>query len=313
MIKRLLIPLFVLGALLFAAPAQAKIVVGIGDQKAGTFDNQLWKDLKLKKVRYLTPWNVAQDSNELAELDGFVKRATSARQEVFVHFTAVRGCFNNGKYSKAKKCKLPTVKAYTSAFKAFKKRFPKIKVYGAWNEANSPSQPTYKNPKRAADYYKALKKNCKGCKVVAGDLLDTSNLGAYAKKMVRYAGSGAKLWGLHNYGDANRFRTKGTATMLKTVPGEVWVTESGGISSFQGSNLKTSEKTAGKAMKYLFSLASKFGKKRSGYRSKLTRLYPYDFGPTPADARFDASLIRPDGTARPAYTEFKKAARKAKR
>ena len=311
MTKRLLIPLFVLAALLFAAPAQAKIIAGIGDQKAGTFDNQLWKDLKLKRVRYLTPWNVAQSPSELAELDGFVTRATAAKQEVFIHFTAVRGCFNNGKYSKSSKCKLPTVAKYTSAFKAFKKRHPKIKVYGAWNEANSSSQPTYKNPKRAAEYYKALKKNCKGCKVVAGDLLDTSNLSKYAKQMVRYAGSSAKLWGLHNYGDTNRGRTKGTTAMLKAVRGDVWITESGGISSFQGSNLKTSEKLAGKAMKYLFTLANKYSKKRSGLKSKISRLYAYDFGPTPADARFDASLIRPDGTARPAYTEFKKGAKKS--
>src|SRR4051812_18790551 len=175
--------------------------------------------------------------------------ARASRQEVLVHFTALRGCFD-GKYSKAKACRAPSVAAYTKAFKAFKKLFPYVKTYGAWNEANHVSQPTYKNPRRAAQYYTALKRNCKGCKVVAGDLLDSSNLASYARTMNRALKGRAKLWGLHNYGDVNRFRSKGTTTLLRTVPGEVWVTETGGIVKFTGSNLKPTEAKAVRAIRY---------------------------------------------------------------
>lgn len=314
MIKRTLLPLLVLVAVLLAAPAaNAKVTVGLGDQNASTFSNPLWKDLKLKKVRYLVPWDAIDDQSQLGEVEGYLNAAKAARQEVFVHFTALRGCFPNGKYSKDKRCRKPSVSAYKKAVTKFHKRFKYIKVFGAWNEANSPSQPTYKDPKRAAQYGAALKKVCRKCKVVVGDLLDIRNLKKYATKMNRTLKGRGKLWGLHNYGDVNRHRTSGTTTLLKIVPGEVWMTETGGISKFTGSPLKATEAKAGKAIGYMFSLARKYGSRKRGLRSKVARLYPYDFGPSPASARFDASLLAPDGSARKSYTAFKKGIKKFKR
>ncbi|HEX8102930.1 MAG TPA: hypothetical protein VF533_09970 [Solirubrobacteraceae bacterium] len=299
-----------------SAAAEAKVTVGIGQQDARMFDSPLWQALKLKKVRYLVPWNVVSTPDQMAEVVGFMTKARSVNQQVLVTFTATRGCFINGKYAKRKKlCKLPTVKQYTKAVKAFHRTFPFVKEYAAWNEANHVSQPTYKNPKRAAQYYLAFKKKvCKKCKVIAGDLLDSSNLRAYALKMRKVKGmKRAKLWGLHNYTDSNRRRSRGTSAMLRTVPGEVWVTETGGISIFTGSNLRPNAQTAVKAMKYLFSLAKKFGKKRRGMKSKITRLYPYDFGPSAPNMRFDASLLNPDGTPRPVFLAFAALASKAKK
>lgn len=298
--------------LLFAAPAQAKVTVGIGQQTASMFDNPLWQGLGLKKVRYLVPWNTMSDRDSFVETLGFLQKAAAANQTVLVTFTAVRGCFENGRYSKRKVCKLPTVKQYTKQVKLFHKTF-KMKEYAAWNEANHISQPTYKNPKRAAQYYKALKKVCRRCKVIAGDLLDSSNIRPYAKKMLKVTGRRARLWGLHNYSDSNRRRSKGTAALLRTVPGEVWVTETGGISIFTGSNLKPTPEKATAAMKYLFKLATKFNKKRRGYKSKITRLYPYDWGPSPVGSRFDASLLNPDGTPRQVFTVFAALAAKSKK
>ena len=37
------------------------------------------------------------------------------------------------------------------------------------------------------------------------------------------------VWGLHNYVDANRFRTSGTRRLLRAVKGDVWLTEVGGL------------------------------------------------------------------------------------
>ena len=37
------------------------------------------------------------------------------------------------------------------------------------------------------------------------------------------------IWGLHNYIDANRFRTRGTRALLRAVKGDVWFTETGGL------------------------------------------------------------------------------------
>lgn len=320
MIKRALLPLLLLGSLLVAAPANAAFSVGVGDQSPFLFQKQSWQDLKLKKVRYLVPWNSAvNDPNQLEQVDQYMANARAARQEVLVHFTALRPCYNDGTYSKSKKCKAPSVKAYTRAFKAFKKRFPYVKTYGAWNEANHVSQPVYskkgtgRGPKLAAQYFLALRRNCRKCKVVAGDLLDSGNMRRYAKTMLRYTGTRAKLWGLHNYADVNRGRSSGVTTLLKTVPGEVWMTETGGIVKFDSKSLRVNESTAVRAINYMFELARKYDSKRRGFRSKIGRLYQYDFGPSASDARFDASLLAPDGTPRRSYTAFKKQARKSKK
>jgi hypothetical protein len=59
----------------------------------------------------------------------------------------------------------------------------------------------------------------------------------------------------------------------------------------------------------MFQLADRYDTKRSGNRSKLTRLYVYRwFGEAPG-ARFDAGLVNPNGSARPALAQFKKYAK----
>jgi hypothetical protein len=59
----------------------------------------------------------------------------------------------NGSRCPKRPCHLPSVREYTKAFKAFRKRWPKIRIISPWNEANHRSQPTFKNPKRAAQFY----------------------------------------------------------------------------------------------------------------------------------------------------------------
>ena len=106
-----------------------------------------------------------------------------------------------------------------------------MKTYSAWNEINHKSQPTYKSPAKAAGYYNVLRKYTKKKKfrAMAADMLDTGNMSRYLASFKRKAKGTPKLWGLHNYGDVNRRRTTYTKQMLRSVPGEVWLTETGGI------------------------------------------------------------------------------------
>jgi hypothetical protein len=63
----------------------------------------------------------------------------------------------------------------------------------------------------------------------------------------------------------------------------------------------------------MFTLADKYDTKRSGMRSKITRLYNYQYTGSPKSARFDAGLVNPNGSTRKAYDAFKKAAASRKR
>ena len=305
---RTTIVLAVLAALVLAVPASANYRVGISEQDARTFDQPLWQNLQLKRVRYIVPWDFYKGDGQ-AEATTFMNAARAKNQDVLVMFTARRGCYSKGKYSKSSACRAPSKAAYTTAFKKFKAAFPWVKSYAPWNEANHVSQPTAKSPKRAADYYAVLRANCKGCKILAADVLDQSTVTSWLRSFIKYSKNKGRVWGLHNYKDVNRKQSKGLTNVLKTVPGEVWLTETGGITKFESSGFKKSDSRAASATKYMFQLADRFDSRKKGYKSKVTRIYVYRWWGEP-DGTFDSGLVNPDGSKRPAYDQFAKYAKR---
>ncbi len=295
----------------FAAPAQANYKVGIADQNGAMFDNPNFQALNITRVRYLVPFDWYRHAGQNAEVIGFMNRARADNAEVLVHFTARRGCYNRGRYSKSKKCRAPSVKTYKKGFKRFRKEFPGSDTFGIWNEANHASQPTYGKPRLAAKYFLAARKACRSCELVAADVLDGRNMPSWLAKFKRFSKGKGSIWGLHNYGDVNRKRTSGTRQLLRIVPGQVWATETGGILKFQG--YRRSETRQANRTKYMFRLFDKYDSRRSGMRSRLTRLYNYQWTGVPKGSRFDAGLVNPDGSPRKAYKTFKKLARKRDR
>jgi hypothetical protein len=293
----------------FAAPAQANFAVGIGDQDPSMFDNSNFQTLKIQKVRYLVPFDWYKNAGQNAEVKGFMNRAQQANADILVHFTARRGCYTNGRYSKKKACRAPSVKTYKAAVKRFRTAYPFVTTFGAWNEANHVSQPTYKKPGLAAKYFLALRSLCGGCKIVAADVLDSSAMPAWLAKFKAKAKNKARIYGLHNYTGVNRKRAASTKLMLRNAPGEVWMTETGGILKFLPSFPRSESRQADRT-KYMFSLAAKYDSKKAGLRGKITRLYNYQWTGVQKSARFDAGLVNPDGSPRKAYRQFKKSATK---
>jgi hypothetical protein len=299
-------------SLVAAAPASAKYRVGIGEQDAKVFDDPAWAGLGLKRVRYLVPWDYAKHAGQKAEIDNYMTRARQLKQDVLVTFTARRGCYSaKGRYSKSKACRAPSAKKFAKAFKAFDKKFSWVKTYSPWNEINHKSQPTFKKPKLAAQFYNAIHKGArKGhYRVMGADLLDTGgiSISRYLRELRPHLHGTPRLWGLHNYGDVNYNRSGATKTLLRLVPGEVWMTETGGIVKLLP-QLKPSTRRAAARTKTMFKLASRFSKKRRGYSSKITRLFVYTWYGEGPDARFDAGLVNADGTPRAAFNVFKKTA-----
>jgi hypothetical protein len=297
---RVILPIAALLAVLATAPAaQSKPRIGLSEQSPAVFSQANWQKLKLKRVRYVLPWDYAKHDFQHAEVRDFMNAAHAARQEVLVTFSATRGCFVNNKYKKkSKACKAPSTKTYTKAVKAFRKEFPYTKVFTPWNEVNHISQPTYKKPKLAAKYYKAMKKACKKCTVIAADLLDSSDVKSYVRKFQRATKSKGRIWGLHNYKDVNRKQSKGVRAIMSVTRGQVWLTETGGIVSFKTSGFPRSTKRAASRTKYMFKLAKKY--------KRIKRIYNYRWFGEPKTARFDAGLVNPDGSSRPGLKQFKK-------
>jgi hypothetical protein len=307
---RKMLPLALLFALLVVPTAEAKYRVAVGDQSAAMFDSPRWQSLKLKRTRYLVPWDWSKSADQVAETTGYMNRARAARQQVLVTFTARRGCWNGKRYSRSKACRAPSAKAFKNSFAKFDNAFPWVRTYSAWNEVNHASQPTFKKPGLAVRYYDVLRKLAgkRKFKVMAADLLDTSNMGRYLRSFLRKAKGKPRLWGLHNYQDVNRKTSADTRLMLSLAPGEVWLTETGGIVKFQGFRFSPSRAAA--RTKWMFTLANRYDSRKRGLRSKVTQLYVYRwFGEASRSARFDAGLVNADGTPRKAYNVFKKFAR----
>jgi hypothetical protein len=303
-----IVPLAVLAAAILAPSADANYRVGLSEQSPALFSQPAWQSLKLKRVRYIVPWDYYKDAGQHGEVTSFLSAAHAAKQDVLVAFTARRGCYTNGKYSKSSACRAPSTSAYKSAVTRFHKEFPYVKTFSPWNEENHVSQPTHSSPKRAVQYYDTLRRACKGCTVMAADVLDQSNVRSWLRSFLHYSHGRGTIWGLHNYKDVNRKQSKGLTTVLRTVPGQLWLTETGGIVTFLPA-FKTSLSRSASATKYMFQLADRYDSKRSGNRSKLTRLYVYRWFGEPAGARFDAGLVNADGSPRSALTQFEKYAK----
>jgi hypothetical protein len=264
------------------APRTPQRSLGIGDQNATMFAAPLFRRLHVRIARRVFPWDAMRLPTERALADQWLGAAKAAGVEPFVTFGA----------SREHPEELPTVAQFRDAFNAFRKRYPQVRVYAPWNEANHRSQPTYDHPDRAAAYYDVVHAWCPGCTVVAADVLDQAGFERWLQRFRAATKSHPQLWGLHNYSDTNRFRTRGTRAMLRTVPGDIWVTETGGVARF-GRSFPFDLRRQARATAFTFRLLE--------LSPRLRRLYLYNWTGAPPDARFDAGLTNVDGSARPAY------------
>ena len=276
--------------------SEPPVLVGIGDQDAAMFADPFFRRLGIRRARIVVPWNVAVSGPDRDYLDNWLRAAHAARVEPLVHFAAATGSL-----CPADPCRLPSVRQYEAAFRAFRRRWPAERTLGVWNEANQRAQPTFRHPERVARYFNVVERLCRDCRVVAADVIDDPNMEPWVEEFKRYARR-PSLWGLHNYRDTNRRPGQlygGTKRLLSVTRGPVWLTETGGIVKFVLPNGHTlfpfSEARADRAVKRMFSLAAR-------YRNRVRRLYVYHWRADPPQNRFDAGLLRFDGTPRPSYS-----------
>jgi len=290
-----------------AAEARTNIRVGIGDQQAAMFDSPLFQRAKFKRVRYFVPWNVMDRSDQLSWADAYVRRARQSRIKVFLHVSTDD--------LRIKKGKLPSTSAYKSKVGRMVRHFRKLGVreFGAWNEINHASQPTYRSPRRAASYFKVMyqlvKRRCKSCTVMGLDVLDQRGVERYMRSFYRALGRTYRrrltTVGIHNYGDVNGKRTRYTRNIIRTSRrynrrSKFWFTETGGIVKF-GESFPCSQSRAASRLKQMFKLAKRY--RRQG----VNRVYVYNWTGIGCNARWDSGLVNPDGTARKGYTYLRRA------
>jgi hypothetical protein len=290
-----------LAAVPAVAGARIPVRVGIGDQDPSMFSQPAFQRAKFQRVRYFDKWNASDDAGALARADTFVRTARANGFSVLLHVST-------DDYT-IKRAKLPSVAQYKSKVGALVRRYRALGVreFGTWNEANHASQPTYRSPTRAAQFfremYRLVKPSCSSCAVVALDVLDQTGVERYMKSFYRALTptyrARATLVGIHNYGDVNRKRTTFTRNIIRqshhyNKKTRFWFTETGGLVSF-GRNFPCSTSRAASRLNTMFSLARRY--RTAG----VQRLYIYSWQGPGCAARFDAGLVGPDGTPRKGY------------
>lgn len=292
---------------LLAVPAsgQAAFVTGIGDQQPTMFSSPFYAPLKIKEVRYIMPWDGMEFPAQIAETDAWFAAATAKNSRILVAFNVSR--------QNSRKEVAPSRAKYGKAVAKFIARYGRfVKAYQPWNEINHcPSQPDKickgaKGAKAAADYFLELKKRAKGKTIVALDVLDTDFKGAakYMKDFTKAAKSGKpKIFGLHNYSDTNRKSSTRTKYIIKNgLPkgGQLWLTETGGVAQFGGFDFDLQRQAD--SFRQMFKIAKQNTVIKKVFLYNWTGLTTSDQPKANGKGRpFDAGLVNPDGSPRPAY------------
>jgi hypothetical protein len=277
----LLLTLLVLAVGLPAAGASARVTIGIADNKADMFSDPRFAALHLTHARVDVPYDAMQDYRERRWLDGWMAGAKAAHVKPLVTFDR----------SPKRPSYDPPPAQMAKSLKDLRKRYPFVKEFATWNEAN-----INKQPKLVAHWWLALRQACPTCTILGADLLDRGNVGSWAQRFVKEAKRTPKIWGLHNYVDANTLKTTGTRALLKAVKGALWFTETGGVvSRHNGSGVKfpTSKAHAAQATKFLFRTLTEVS-------PRVQRMYLYNWNTNVVGGTWDSGLVGPDGKSRPA-------------
>lgn len=278
---RLLLTLTTFACLLFTpAAAEAKVAVGIADQKAGMWGDERFQALGLKHARIVVPWDVLRTAEGRDGLGAWLESAKAAGAAPLVTFdrSPVRKSYN------------PSPGELAKQLKAIRARWPWVNDFVTWNEPN-----LSKKPELVAKWWLALRRSCTSCRIVAGDLVDRPNAVKFAKRFARAAKRQPGIWGFHNYQDVNRFSTAATRKFLKATKGQLWLTETGGVVARNNASgvrfAGEGDRHQAKAMAFLFDRLAKVS-------SRIKRVYVYHWdGNT---ATWDSALLGPEGQERPA-------------
>jgi hypothetical protein len=282
--------------LALATAAAARPAIGIGEQDPAMFQDARWKALHAPGVRLVVSWDVLWVPWELREVDAYMRAARTAKARVLVTFAHSR--------VEGHEDEIPSRATWRKLFGRFRTRYPQVRDFQAWNEANHGTQPTSRAPRRAAQIYDVMRSACRSCTISAPSVLDAPNMLGWIRAFRRAARHPVRIWSLHNYLDANRGRTLGTRKLLRNVAGQVWFTETGGIANRWVGGRRTKAYTvahAATATRQVFKLAA--------LSPRVKRVYFYNWiAPTEARPRWDSALIGPDGRPRPALAIIRRQA-----
>ena len=267
-------------------------LIGLSDNRPETILDPRFRATGIRRIRVLVPYDdVARGGARLAVQDRWFRTARANGIEPLVAFYR----------SYRSKKLLPSVAQYRRHFRLFRDRYPWVRLFSTWNEANFPAaQPTGNYPLRTAQFYRVARQECSGgrCTVLAMDFRADGSEHAtrWLRAFKRHIGRGPHIWGLVSHPDVNRLSTRRTRQFLRATRGEVWATEVGAVNFF-GRGFRPSIRRQTRAMRYMMY-------RYPSVSRRLRRMYVYHWRAARGDRLWDSALLSASGKRRPSYYIF---------
>jgi hypothetical protein len=308
------------GAPLLAATSAHHPQIGIGDDKPDMFKDPRFLALKIKTVRYDMAWDALAGGYQTSEVATWMKDAKAHHLDVLltidhsrrVTHKKVKVCAKKVhnkciRYVTKKKTVslsrvLPTAAQYISAFKRFHSRFPWVKNFVTWDETNYYGEATYDKEGLVASYYRALRKACSSCTILAAEFLDVDKHEAvpmtkWARTFVKDLGYQPGYWAFNNYEDANHLVSTSTRQLLGAVTGKIWLAETGGIVRRPAHPHPGFPQNAAHAAKVDTYILKTLG----SLNPRIQRIYLYEWDAKTKRDSWDTALISYNNKPRPGY------------
>ncbi|MDQ3870041.1 MAG: hypothetical protein M3301_00305, partial [Chloroflexota bacterium] len=126
-------------------------LIGLADNRPETFHDPRFRATRITRVRVNVPFDDVSRPSRRPILDAYFQTAKAAGVEPLVSF------FRSYRSRKL----LPTPPQFRQHFRRFRKRYPWVRLFSTWNEANFPaSQPTGLFPRRTAALYDVARREC---------------------------------------------------------------------------------------------------------------------------------------------------------
>ena len=198
-------------------------MVGIGEQSAASSRAPPWHQLGTRDVRYIVAWDALDSRWQREETDAYMAAAENAGARVLLGFSHSRSRFKRVRKT------LPSPRRFRRVFKRFRARYPFITTYLTWNEANHRGQPTWNRPEAGRPLLRHPAHRLPRVHDRRPSVLDSRKMPGWVKQVEKAAKHRIGIWAIHNYIDANRFRTSGTRSLLRATKAKIWFTETGGL------------------------------------------------------------------------------------
>jgi hypothetical protein len=262
--------------------------IGIADQKPDMFADPRFVGLGIKYARLAVGWDVLDDPGSAAELAAWLTDARATGVEPLISFMHSRG---------ADRRATPTPARLQYEFRRLRQLYPWVTTFATWNEANHCGEPLCHRPKTAAAYYRVLRRECPTCTILAPEVLDMPGMTTWVRQFARWLGFMPRLWGLHNYVEANRFRMSRLRELERATHGaQIWLTEVGGLvrrDNHSHTDIPEGATHAGAVTRYIFDdIVPR--------NPEIARVYIYHWNSSSPKDTWDSALISPGGRERSA-------------